>query len=118
LDKFPLISAEDVQATLCELTATSITDQVLLCGGCERLIVCGGGAKNHFLMQRLAALLPGIEVAPSDKFGLSGDDMEALAFAWLAARTVAGLSGNLASVTGASEETVLGAIYPKNIAKK
>lgn len=118
LDKFPLISAEDVQATLCELTATSITDQVLLCGGCERLIVCGGGAKNHFLMQRLAALLPGIEVAPSDKFGLSGDDMEALAFAWLAARTVAGLSGNLASVTGASEETVLGAVYPKNIAKK
>lgn len=118
LAHFPSISAENVQATLCELTAASIAEQVLLCGGCERLIVCGGGAKNSFLMQRLAALLPGIEVAPSDKFGLSGDDMEALAFAWLAARTVAGLSGNLSSVTGASQETVLGAIYPKNTDKK
>lgn len=68
-------------------------------------------------MQRMAALLPGIEVAPSDKFGLSGDDMEALAFAWLAARTISGLPGNLASVTGASKETVLGAIYPKNTDK-
>ncbi|OAT54512.1 anhydro-N-acetylmuramic acid kinase [Providencia heimbachae] len=115
--RFPNVSAQDIQATLCELTAASIAEQVLLCGGCERLIVCGGGAKNDFLMQRLAALLPGIEVAPSDKFGLSGDDMEALAFAWLAARTVAGLSGNLASVTGASRETVLGAIYPINIDK-
>lgn len=118
LAAFPPVSAQNVQATLCELTAASIAEQVLLCGGSERLIVCGGGAKNTFLMQRLAALLPGIEVAPSDKFGLSGDDMEALAFAWLAARTVAGLSGNLASVTGATRETVLGAVYPKNIDKK
>ncbi|AWS51440.1 MULTISPECIES: anhydro-N-acetylmuramic acid kinase [Providencia] len=118
LAHFPSISVDDVQATLCELTAASIAEQVLLCGGCERLIVCGGGAKNIFLMQRMAALLPGIEVAPSDKFGLSGDDMEALAFAWLAARTISGLSGNLASVTGASQETVLGAIYPKNSNKK
>ncbi len=45
---FPSISADDVQATLCELTAASIAEQVLLCGGCERLIVCGGGAKNTF----------------------------------------------------------------------
>lgn len=118
LTHFPSVSAGDVQATLCELTAASIAEQVLLCGGCERLIVCGGGARNHFLMQRLAALLPGIEVSASDKYGLSGDDMEALAFAWLAARSVAGLSGNLASVTGATQDTVLGAIYPKNIDKK
>ncbi|HGI5215041.1 TPA: anhydro-N-acetylmuramic acid kinase [Providencia alcalifaciens] len=115
---FQLLSPEDVQATLCELTAVSIVDQVKLCGGCERLIVCGGGAQNKFLMLRLATLLPGIEVAPSDKYGLSGDDMEALAFAWLAARTISGLSGSLASVTGASRDSVLGAIYPANIDKK
>ncbi len=112
------VSPDDVQATLCELTAVSITEQILLCGGCERLIVCGGGAKNTFLMHRLAALLPGTEVGSSDKYGLSGDDMEALAFAWLAARTIANLSGNLASVTGAERETVLGAIYPTNTDEK
>lgn len=63
-------------------------------------------------MNRLSALLPGIEVSPTDKFGVSCDDMEALAFAWLAFRTLSGLSGNPPSVTGAREETLLGAIYP------
>ncbi|MBJ7221004.1 MULTISPECIES: anhydro-N-acetylmuramic acid kinase [unclassified Brenneria] len=108
----PPISPPDVQATLVELTAMSIAEQVLLSGGCERLLVCGGGARNPLIMARLSALLPGIEVSTTDEFGVSGDDMEALAFAWLASRTLSGLPGNLPSVTGASQETVLGAIYP------
>lgn len=83
-----------MQATLCELTAASIAEQILLCGGCERLIVCGGGAKIAFDAAP-SGLLPGTEVGPSDKYGLSGDDMEALAFAWLAARTMANLPGIL-----------------------
>ena len=65
-------------------------------------------------ISRLAALLPGTEVSTTDEAGISGDDMEALAFAWLAWRTIAGLPGNLPSVTGASEATVLGAIFPAN----
>ncbi|WP_061708954.1 anhydro-N-acetylmuramic acid kinase [Pseudenterobacter timonensis] len=111
---FPGISAKDVQATLAELTAVSIAEQVMLSGGCERLLVCGGGSRNPLLMARLAALLPGTEVATTEAAGISGDDMEALAFAWLAWRTLAGLPGNLPSVTGAREATVLGAIFPAN----
>ena len=65
-------------------------------------------------LQDLAALLPGTEVSTTDEAGISGDDMEALAFAWLAWRTLAGLPGNLPSVTGASEASVLGAIFPAN----
>lgn len=60
------------------------------------------------------SILPGTEVTTTDAVGISGDDMEALAFAWLAWRTLAGLPGNLPSVTGASQETVLGAIFPAN----
>lgn len=112
LARLPPIAPQDVQATLTELTAMSIADQVLLTGGCERLLVCGGGARNPQILSRLSALLPGIEVSTTDEFGVSGDDMEALAFAWLAARTLSGLPGNLPSVTGASQETLLGAIYP------
>lgn len=41
-------------------------------------------------MARLAGLLPGTEVSTTDEAGISGDDMEALAFAWLAWRTIAG----------------------------
>lgn len=89
----------------------TISEQVLLSGGCERLMVCGGGSRNPLLMARLAALLPGTEVTTTDAVGISGDDMEALAFAWLAWRTLARY-GNLPSVTGASQETVLGAIFP------
>lgn len=114
LARVPNVFPEDVQATLVELTAISIVQQIQLNGGCERLLVCGGGARNGQIMYRLASLLPGTEVTTTDKYGLSGDDMEALAFAWLAARTIANESGNLPSVTGASRETVLGAIYPTN----
>ncbi len=114
LAHFPGLSGSDVQATLAELTAVSIAEQVLLSGGCERLLVCGGGGRNPLVMARLASLLPGIEVGTTDEAGISGDDMEALAFAWLAWRTVAGLPGNLPSVTGASQPSVLGAIFPAN----
>lgn len=116
LEKFienqPTYTPENVQATLVELTAVSICDQIKLAGGCDRLLVCGGGARNPLVMARLCELLPEAIVAPTDDYGISGDDMEALAFAWLAARTLSGLSGNLPSVTGASQETILGAIYP------
>lgn len=112
LADFPDVSPVDIQATLAELTVVSIAQQVVLSGGCDRLLVCGGGARNPLVMSRLSALLPDSEVATTDKYGLSGDDMEALAFAWLAFRTMSGLSGNLPSVTGADRETILGAIYP------
>lgn len=114
LANYPGLRPQDVQATLTELTAVTISEQVLLSGGCERLLVCGGGSRNPLVMSRLGALLPGTEVATTDEYGISGDDMEALAFAWLAWRAVAGLPGNLPSVTGASQATVLGAIYPAN----
>ena len=111
---FPALDPRDVETTLVELTAVTISEQVLLCGGCERLLVCGGGSRNPLLMARLSALLPGTEVTTTDEAGISGDDMEALAFAWLAWRTLAGLPGNLPSVTGASQASVLGTIYPAN----
>ncbi|SQC87611.1 anhydro-N-acetylmuramic acid kinase [Klebsiella pneumoniae] len=44
--RYPGLRGEDVQATLAELTAVTISEQVLLSGGCERLLVCGGGARN------------------------------------------------------------------------
>lgn len=115
LQRFPGLAPQDVQATLSELTALTIAQQIKLSNGCDRLLVCGGGSRNPLLMARLAAHLPGTEVGPTDAAGVSGDDMEALAFAWLAFRTLSGLPGNLPAVTGAREMSVLGAIYPANI---
>ena len=78
----------------------------------QQLLVCGGGALNTHLMQRLAALLPGVAVGTTAERGLPPLQVEAAAFAWLARQTMLGLPGNLASVTGAKGPRVLGAIYP------
>lgn len=104
---------QDVQATLLELTATSVAEALLReQPGTRRVLVCGGGVHNPLLMARLAAQLPGIVVESTEALGLDPDYIEAMGFAWLARRTLAGLPGNLPAVTGASGPRVLGAIYP------
>jgi len=101
----------DVQRTLCELTARSIVDAINVhASTTQHIIVCGGGAKNDFLMQRLAAL-SGKPVNTSDAYGLASGWVEATAFAWLAMRTINDLTGNLPAVTGASSATILGGIF-------
>ncbi|MDL5036031.1 anhydro-N-acetylmuramic acid kinase [Comamonas sp. Y6] len=103
----------DVQATLTEFTAASCADAVQRFGkGGSELLVCGGGAFNTYLMQRLAALLPGVQVGSTAQRSLPPLEVEAAAFAWLARQCLLGLPGNLASVTGARGPRILGAIYP------
>ena len=101
----------DVQRTLLELSASSIAQAVARHAAGGELLVCGGGAFNATLMQRLAALNPGWTVASTAAHGIAPDAMEALAFAVFAQRTLAGLPGNVPSVTGASRPCVLGGIY-------
>jgi len=103
----------DVQATLTEFTASACAADVLRCGNNSNLlIVCGGGALNDHLLERLRAHLPGVEVAASTAHGLPPLQVEAAAFAWLARSTVRREAGNLVSVTGARGARVLGAVYP------
>ncbi|CAN7605634.1 anhydro-N-acetylmuramic acid kinase [Variovorax paradoxus] len=103
----------DVQATLTEFTASVCAADVLRYGSDSKLlIVCGGGALNDHLIERLRAHLPGVEVAASTAHGLPPLQVEAAAFAWLARSTLRREAGNLASVTGARGGRVLGAIYP------
>lgn len=99
----------DVQRTFCELTAATVA-AAAQAGRSQRMLVCGGGSENGFLMQRLRACF-GDRVEPTDAHGLDAMHVEAAAFAWLAMRTLSGLSGNLPSVTGARREVVLGGIY-------
>lgn len=114
LDRLPETpEAVDVQRTLLEFTVRTICD-ALKTYACDtrQLLVCGGGAHNAFLMQRLATSLGVIETASTEAFGLHPDWVEAAAFAWLAKQTINGKPGNLPAVTGASHPVVLGAIYP------
>jgi anhydro-N-acetylmuramic acid kinase len=104
---------QDVQATLAELTASVCADEVgRHAAGAIELLVCGGGALNDHLMQRLATRLPGVRVLPSDARGMPATQVEACAFAWLARAFCAREAGNVCAVTGARGARVLGALYP------
>lgn len=106
-------SPADVQATLAELTAQAAAEALRQhAGATQRLLVCGGGALNGHLMQRLAALLPGIALASTAEAGLPPMQVEAAAFAWLARAFVQREPGNRPEVTGARGPRVLGALYP------
>lgn len=111
--------AADVQRTLCELTAISVADALDRYGsGNERVLLCGGGAHNAFLRERLTELLAPRPIGDTGDYGIGVDWVEAAAFAWLAMRTLNGLPGNLPSVTGAREAVVLGGIYdPKGVTR-
>jgi anhydro-N-acetylmuramic acid kinase len=107
------IKPQDVQATLAELTAWCCAQDVCrFTPDAQRVVICGGGALNTYLMARLAHRLPGRTVVTSAAYGLPVDQVEAAAFAWLARAFVLRQPGNLASVTGAAGPRILGALYP------
>ena len=108
------LQPQDVQATLTEFTAMACAHDVQRHGPEAReLIVCGGGALNGQLMSRLNHHLPGVQVVGSELRGLPPLQVEAAAFAWLAAKTIRRETSSLPSVTGAQGARVLGAIYPR-----
>lgn len=113
LAAFGAAAAADVQATLAMLTVETVAAELERHARATRvLFVCGGGARNLHLLQRLAARLPGVDVRTTDASGLPVDQVEAVAFAWLAHRFVERRSGNLPEVTGARGPRLLGALYP------
>ena len=107
------VAAADVMSTLCELTARTVFDALhRAMPGVRRLRVCGGGAFNRSLMRRLGELLRGVDIGSTAVDGVPPDQVEALAFAWLAARRLAGHPASMPAVTGARGPRVLGALYP------
>lgn len=115
LDKLisPFQQAADVQATLLELTARGISDAIgSYCHDAREMYLCGGGARNSALVQRLKQLLPALTLDTTNALGIPADQVEACAFAWLAKQALTGKTGNLPDVTGAGGTRILGAIYP------
>lgn len=109
----PSLTPVEVQATLAELTARACADSIRThADRAELLIVCGGGAFNTHLLERIAGHLGSMRVRTSNEFGLPADQVEACAFAWLASAFVERRAANLPQATGARGARVLGALYP------
>ena len=114
----PEDTPENTMSTLVELTALSVVQALNRhADNVTDLLVCGGGAFNTLLMSRLASRLTEVRgarvrVRSTAAVGVPPDQVEALAFAWLASAFVMRRAGNLPAVTGAAGLRVLGALYP------
>jgi anhydro-N-acetylmuramic acid kinase len=106
------IEPQVVQATLVMLTAYTIAKQVLKYKDVEQVYICGGGARNEFLIEQLESELHECEFYTTDELGVEADAVEAMAFAWLAYAHINNIKGSVASVTGASKGAVLGTFCP------
>lgn len=62
-------------------------------------------------MEAIAARFPG-RTSSTEALGVPPMEVEAAAFAWLAARFLDRLPGNLPAVTRATGLRILGALYP------
>lgn len=106
------LAAQDVQATLSELSARAVVDALNLhAPDVSELILCGGGCRNADLVARLQRLAPRLSIGDSSRFGVAPDQVEAAAFAWLASAYLESNAGNRVGVTGARGPRVLGALY-------
>jgi len=108
------LPAKDIQASLSEITAIGIKDALAGFDGVDELFVCGGGARNLDLLDRLAKHMPDTKLSTTDGLGTSADHLEAMLFAWLAHERLAGRTLDTRSITGARHRVLLGEIYGRS----
>jgi anhydro-N-acetylmuramic acid kinase len=106
------ITKKDVQATLVALTVETITDAInIWAPNTSRILLCGGGSYNSYVVCQLQAAFHKIPVKYTSTDDVNEKQIEAMAFAWLAKQTLEGKPGNIPSVTGARRKVPLGDIY-------
>ena len=106
------LDAVDVQATLVELTAVTVAMAIKnLPSQARNCYICGGGAHNRYLLERLGQALPECGITTTAALGLDADFVEAAAFAWLARERINQREGNIPEVTQARSTAILGGVY-------
>jgi len=112
---FDSLAPQDIQATLHQLTAITIAHDIERhAAASAEVVLCGGGAHNGLLKTQLASHLQ-CPVVTSEHYGVHPDQVEAMAFAWLARQTLNQKPGNVCQVTGAQGPVVVGAVYPGSL---
>lgn len=110
------LAPADRLATLTEFVARSVAlnHRLHLPGMPDRVVLCGGGAKNRHLVGRLAELLrmdqPALECLPCADLGWPTEAVEGAAFALLARERLFGRPGNLPTTTGARRPVCCGQV--------
>lgn len=98
----------DIQATLSQLTATSIAQEITKLSQHSTVYICGGGAYNNTLISMLKKELPTHNILNTHTENIDSDSLEAMAFAWLGYAFDKNICGNIPAATGARKKAVLG----------
>lgn len=108
------LANQDIQATLVALTAHTAARAIgQYAPDTQNIVVCGGGALNPVLLDALRRQAPAAcKVSTSQNWGIAPQQVEALAFAWLARAWEHGMAAGVPSVTGARAARILGCCYP------
>jgi len=105
-------SPEDIQRTLLELTALSISMAInKYCNEVDQIFICGGGSKNLFLKNRLEQITSH-KINDTKELGIPSQSVEAAAFGWLANETINNVPNNSPEITGSSGKRILGVTHP------
>ena len=110
------LSLEDGAATLVEFTVRLLSSALLVILGGTRdklwkIVVCGGGRKNKFLMKRLSEnIFKNMVIQSIDDYGIDGDFVESQAFAYLAVRSYLKLPISFPNTTGCLNSCTGGSI--------
>jgi len=103
------LSLEDGLATLTEFTAKIIISAIKVGNRYkEKIILCGGGRKNNFLVERLKKESNRIKLI--DEYKIDGDFVESQAFAYLAIRSFLKLPISFPETTGVNAPCTGGVI--------
>lgn len=105
---------ENIQRTLLELTAQTISQEVIRLRKTNhtRVLICGGGARNHALLERLETILGAcFSIETTDQHGIASDWLEAMLFAWLAKMRIEETALDLSHITGSTQKKVLGGLF-------
>jgi len=117
------ITNQDVQATLTAFTAITIVNAIkqhsAKTTNTTKVYLCGGGAHNNTLKNQINQQLKSESESTSNKYellltnqkGIDGDQLEAVAFSWLAFAYDNKLLSSMPAVTGASKSCTLGTAY-------
>ena len=79
----------------------------------KKLILTGGGRRNQFIVNNLMKKFKKehIKIILIDKLNFNGDFLEAQTFAYLAIRSVKGLTISIPTTTGVKKPTSGGKLY-------
>ena len=103
------LSLEDGAATLTEFTSEIIISTIKEKNlDKEKIILCGGGRKNNFLIEKLKE--KNIPLKLIDEYGVDGDFVESQAFAYLAIRSYLKLHISFPETTGVNKPCTGGVI--------